>query len=127
MAFGLYSLASGRTGEAAGLLIWHSRRRLHDAIMAKIFYCGGSSGRMGTLRAVLPLPEFVHILSEQRPNYVGRSFPEMNESGAPCALVEVKADEESEKWRAGFYRLEKGPLDFEDSLRALGKAPSGSV
>jgi hypothetical protein len=82
---------------------------------------------MGTLRAVRPLDEFVHILSEGSPNYVGHSFPEMKESALPCALIEIKADEESEKWRAGFYRLENGPLDFEDSLRALGKAPDGSV
>jgi hypothetical protein len=106
---------------------WRRCRHLDGAIMAKIFYCGGSSGRMGTLRAVLPLVEFVHILSEESPTYVGHSFPEMKESALPCALIEVAGDEELEQWRAGFYRVEKRPLDFEVSLRALGKAPNGTV
>jgi hypothetical protein len=83
--------------------------------------------RMVTLRAVLPLVEFVHILSEDSPTYVGHSFPEMKENTLACALIEVKADEASEQWQAGFYRVEKRPLDFEVSLRALGEAPSGSV
>jgi hypothetical protein len=92
--------------------------------MAKIFYCGGSSGRMGTLHAVLPLADFARVLSEESPDYVGRLFPEIKESTLACTLIEVKADEESEHWRAGFYRVEKRPLDFEDFLWPLGQAPT---
>jgi hypothetical protein len=51
----------------------------------------------------------------------------MKENTLACALIELKADEASEQWQAGFYRVEKRPLDFEVSLRALGEAPSGSV
>jgi hypothetical protein len=34
--------------------------------MAKIFYCGGSSGRLGMLRAVIPVADLSGVLSQSR-------------------------------------------------------------
>jgi len=62
--------------------------------MAKIFYCGGSSGRMGTLRAVIPLADLSAVLCEEIPIYAGPSFPELEEDSAPRTVIELMLDEE---------------------------------
>lgn len=83
--------------------------------MAKIFYCGGLSGRLGMLRAVVPVADLHDVLSKDSSKYVGKSFPKMKEAGT---VIEVAPDERG-RWKAGFYRATKGPLEFEDHLRAL--------
>jgi len=87
--------------------------------MAKIFYCGGSSGRLGMLRAVIPVADLSDILSQENPKYVGKSFPKMKQIGPSCTVIEVVPDEQHGQWRVGFYRAAKGPLEFEDHLRAF--------
>lgn len=87
--------------------------------MAKIFYCGGLSGRLGMLRAVIPVADLSGVLSQESPRYVGKSFPKIKQTGASCTVIEVAPDEKDGQWRAGFYRAAKGPLEFEDHLRAF--------
>jgi len=95
--------------------------------VAKIFYCGGSSGRLGTLRAVVPLADLKRLMSEEALDYVGQSFPELKQNSSPCTVIEIMADEENGNSIAGFYLIEKTPLHFEDSLRPFRKAVSGSI
>jgi hypothetical protein len=95
--------------------------------MAKVFYCGGSSGRLGVLRAVIPLSDLKPLLSEENPNCVGQSFPAANQDSSAHIVLEIVFDEEDGNWKAGFYLIEKGPLHFEDSLRLFCKAASRSV
>ena len=83
--------------------------------MAKIFYCGGLTGRLGMLRAVVPVDDLHGVLSKDRSEYVGKKFPQMKEAGT---VIEVAADERG-LWKAGFYRATKGPLEFEEHLRAV--------
>jgi hypothetical protein len=87
--------------------------------MAKIFYCGGLSGRLGTLRAVIPVGDLSGVLSQESPKYVGKSFPKMKQTCPSCTVIEVVADEKHGQWRVGFYRAAKGPIEFEDHLRAF--------
>jgi hypothetical protein len=87
--------------------------------MAKIFYCGGLSGRMGTLRAVILLVDLFTVLREEIPIYAGPSFPELEEDSGPCIVIELMLDEETAEWKAGFYLLGKEPVHFEDGLRTL--------
>jgi hypothetical protein len=96
-------------------------------IVAKIFYCGGSFGRLGVLRAVMPLSELEPLMSDESVGYVGQSFPEENEKSCAQIVVEIVPDEEDESWRAGFYLIEKVPLDFEDSLQKLCKDAGRSI
>jgi hypothetical protein len=96
-------------------------------IVAKIFYCGGSFGRLGVLRAVMPLSELEPLMSEESLGYVGQFFPADNAKSAAQIVIEIVPDEEDESWNAGFYLIEKGPLHFEDSLRKLCKAASRSI
>src|SRR5215472_5662160 len=86
--------------------------------MAKIFYCGGSSGPLAMLRAVIPVADLSSILSEERPRYVGKSFPRMKQADSSCTVIEVVPDEEQEHWKAGFYQAAKGPLEFEGHLQS---------
>jgi hypothetical protein len=87
--------------------------------MAKIFYCGGSSGRLGMLRAVIPVADLSGVLSQENPRYVGKSFPKMKLTGRSSTVIEVEPEEMHGQWRVGFYRAAKQPLKFEDHLRAF--------
>lgn len=95
--------------------------------MCKIFYCGGSAGRLGMLRAVIPLADLAHTLSQADANYAGGAFPQMERESSSCTVIEVSREEEGGQWKAGFYRVEKSPLDFEDYLRALRKTTSEAI
>jgi hypothetical protein len=96
-------------------------------IVAKIFYCGGSFGRLGVLRAVMPFSELEPLMFDECLGYVGQFFPEEKEKSSAQIVIEMLPDEEDERWKAGFYLIEKAPLHFEDSLRKLGKAASRSI
>ncbi len=87
--------------------------------MAKIFYCGGLSGRLGMLRAVIPVADLSGVLSRESPKYVGKSFPKIKQTGPSCTVIEVVPDENQGQWRVGFYRTANGPLEFEGHLRAF--------
>ena len=87
--------------------------------MAKIFYCGGSSGPLGMLRAVIPVADLSSVLSRESPKYVGKSFPKMKQGDSSYTVIEVVPNEEQEHWKAGFYRAAKGPLEFESHLQSL--------
>jgi len=56
--------------------------------MAEIFYCGGSSGRLG------------------------ESFPELNPDCSAHTVIEIARQEEHGSWKAGFYLLEKAPASL---------------
>ena len=83
--------------------------------MAKVFYCGGLSGQLGMLRAIVPVDHLHNVLSKDGLKYLGKRFPRMKEAGT---VIEVAADERG-LWKSGFYRAAKGPLEFEDHLRAF--------
>ena|SRR5436190_21028174 len=87
--------------------------------MTKIFYCGGSSGRLGTLRAVIPLSDLCGVLCREISTYVGQSFPEPKQSTSGCTVIEIAPDEVEANWRPGFYLLEKSPIQFEPILRTV--------
>jgi hypothetical protein len=95
--------------------------------VAKIFYCGGSFGRLGVLRAVTPLSDLKPLMFDETLAYVGQSFPAENQKSPAQIVIEIVPDEEDESWNAGFYLIKKGPLHFEDSLRKLCKAASRSI
>ena len=87
--------------------------------MAKIFYCGGMVGRLGMLRAVIPVAALSDVLSQENPKYVGKSFPKIRQTGPSCTVIEVAPEEKNGQWRVGFYHTAKGALEFEDHLRAF--------
>lgn len=67
------------------------------------------------LRAVVPVDDLQNVLSKDSSKYMGKTFPKMKEAGT---VIEV-APEERGLWKVGFYRLTKGPLEFEEHLRAV--------
>jgi len=92
--------------------------------MAKIFYCGGLLGRLGMLRAVIPVENLAGILSTNNFSYAGRSFPGGKRAGPECTVIEVLPDEERAGWRIGFYVVSKVPIDFESNLVGWASLPS---
>jgi hypothetical protein len=92
----------------------------HDRpVVSKVFYCGGSAGSLGVLRAVTPLAALCELLSKETVKYVGDCFPESQGETSPCTVIEITPEEVQTRWRSGFYRVEKGPLEFEELLRSL--------
>jgi hypothetical protein len=71
--------------------------------MAKIFYCGGLSGHLGMLRAVIPVADLSGVLSQESPKYVGKSFPKIKQTGLSCTVIEVVPDEKHGQWRVGHH------------------------
>lgn len=84
--------------------------------MARIFYYGGMAGRVGTLRAVVPVVDLSGVLSETKSRFIGRSSPRMKREDTECTVIEVLPDEEHGRWKAGFYLIAQLPLEFEDQL-----------
>ncbi len=87
--------------------------------MAKIFYCGGSSGQLGILRAVIPASNLCVALSDGRAKYMGKSFPKMKQESPCITVIEIAREEKEARCKPGFYRAAKSPLDFEEHLREL--------
>ena len=79
------------------------------------------------LRAVIPLGDLAALLCEEIPIYAGPSFPERENDSPSCTVIEILPREQEGIWRTGFYLIEKGPLDFEVSLKTLRKAAGGSI
>ena len=67
------------------------------------------------LRAVVSVDDLHSVLSRDSSEYVGKTFPKMKEAGT---VIEVAPDERG-LWKAGFYCATKGPLEFEEHLRAI--------
>ena len=97
------------------------------AIVAKIFYCGGPSGRLGVLRAVMPFSDLKPLMSGESRDYVGSSFPELSHNTSAHTVIEIVQEEEDVTWKAGFYLFEKTPLHFEDCLQTFCKITNRSI
>ncbi len=82
---------------------------------------------MGMLRAVIPLGDLAALLHQEIPIYAGPSFPERGKDSPSCTVIEIMPSENEGSWRPGFYLIEKGALDFEDSLRTFRMTASGSI
>ena len=94
--------------------------------MAKIFYCGGLLGRLGMLRAVIPVDDLCGVLVTSNSKYVGRAFPFMRRAGPECIVIEVVPGEEHNGWRTGFYLVSQAPVDFESQLASWVPIPPGN-
>jgi hypothetical protein len=108
-----------------GLMVWSIYEVHVYVIVAKIFYCGGSFGRLGVLRAVMPFSEREPLMFDEFLGYVGQFFPEGQEKLSAQIVIEIAPDEEDESWKAGFYLIEKGPLHFEALSENSARLPVG--
>jgi len=97
------------------------------AIVAKIFYCGGPSGRLGVLRAAMPFSDLKPLMSGESRDYVGSSCPELSHNTSAHTVIEIVQEQENVTWKAGFYLFEKTPLHFEDCLQTFCKVTNGSI
>jgi len=87
--------------------------------MAKIYYVGGSASSTGILRCVLPGDQLSNLIRTQQFTFLGDAFPSNCKGDAPATIVEVAPDERPPSWAPGFYRAERPPLQFEETLRAV--------
>ena len=102
-------------------------------IMAKIFYCGGSSGKLGVLRAVMPFSDLKAIMSKETFDYVGQSFPGLKQDTSARTVIEILQAEEDASWRAGFYLTEiaettiRVPISGDVAKDLAGCCPVASI
>jgi hypothetical protein len=69
----------------------------------------------------MPFSDLKAVMSAETFDYVGESFPELNHNTFSRTVIEIIRIEEDASWKAGFYLIEKAPIQFEDSLRAFCK------
>ncbi len=93
--------------------------------MARIFYCGGTFGGMGTLRAIVSPSDLAEVL-ERGAEFVGCSFPDLRQETA-CTVIEILLGEQDANRRAGFYLLRSAPVDFEGRLRSYYEAQGRKI
>ena len=87
--------------------------------MAKVYYVGGSASSSGMLRCILPQTQLPSLFDTQQFVYLGAAFPSDCKGGPPATILEVAADERPDSRESGFYRAERPPLQFEETLREL--------
>ena len=87
--------------------------------MAKIYYVGGSASSSGMLRCIVPRKQLPGLMRTQQFVYIGADFPFDCRGGPPATILELAPDERPDSWRPGFYRAERPPLQFEETLRDL--------
>ena len=87
--------------------------------MIKVFYIGGASSSAGTLRAVLQEDRVTELAATQRFTYIGPAFPQYLRDAPATAIIEISAEDSSDRWEPGFYRAELPPMKFEHTLRSL--------
>jgi hypothetical protein len=87
--------------------------------MVKIFYVGGSASSSGMLRAVLAEGQIAGLAASQDFTYLGVAFPPQVAGAPPATIIEVSGDTAESSWKPGFYRAERPPLQFDETLRSL--------
>jgi hypothetical protein len=81
--------------------------------MAKIFYCGGSSGRLGMLRAVIPVVDLSGVLSSESPKVRGQILPQRRVRLSNYLLrTSIKDDVFARRQRLSFFDLKLGALQI---------------
>jgi hypothetical protein len=74
--------------------------------VAKIFYCGGSFGRLGVLRAVMPLSDLKPLMFDETLAYVGQSFPGSRTLSANSARLPADPFEARAAANAGAHNVD---------------------
>jgi len=87
--------------------------------MVKIFYVGGSASSSGMLRAVLGEGQIADLAASQDFTYLGVAFPPQVVGAPPATIIEVSGEARQTTWKPGFYRAERPPLQFDETLRSL--------
>jgi hypothetical protein len=97
--------------------------RLADyASMPNLYFCQPHAKNQGMLRAVLSLNECEQVVSKHHVQFFGETFPSFSEGPADArdfAVLRFAAEETSEKWKPGFYRVESDLNKLNDDLREL--------
>jgi len=83
--------------------------------MPKLYFCQPH----GTLRTVLSWKRSTELGSLKDCVYVGKQFPGDPDSKGSFAALKVDKGESMKKWKPGFYRLQTGLQELNESLRAL--------
>lgn len=88
--------------------------------MVKVFYVGGAGSTVGMLRAVLSEDwQATQLSQSQEFTYVGSNFPLSGKTDPPATIIEISGRLGTLSLENGFYRAERAPDQFEETLRAL--------
>jgi len=90
--------------------------------MPNLYFCQPHAKNQGMLRAVLSIHECERVVSEHPARYVGEQFPALgngNGSTDDFAVISFRAEEITNVWRAGYYRLDSDLTKINEAILAL--------
>ena len=92
--------------------------------MPNLYFCQPHAKNQGMLRAVLSINECERVTNEHPARYVGDQFPAVgngNGSANDFAVISFRAEEITNKWRAGYYRLDSDLGKINEAILALSR------
>jgi hypothetical protein len=90
--------------------------------MPNLYFCQPHAKNQGILRAVLSINECERVISAHPATYVGDQFPSLgngNGSANDFAVISFRAEETTNGFRPGYYRLDSDLGKINEAILAL--------
>ena len=92
--------------------------------MPNLYFCQPHAKNQGMLRAVLSISECERVISEHPATYVGDQFPSLGNGNSPAgdfAVISFRAEETTNAFRSGYYRLDSDLSKINEAILALSR------
>jgi len=92
--------------------------------MPNLYFCQPHAKNQGMLRAVLSISECERVVSEHPATYVGDQFPSLGNGNGPAsdfAVISFRAEETTNAFRSGYYRLDSDLSKINEAILALSR------
>jgi len=92
--------------------------------MPNLYFCQPHAKNQGMLRAVLSINECERVVREHPATYIGEQFPALgngNGSANDFAVISFGAEETTNAWRPGYYRLDSDLTKINEAILALSR------
>jgi hypothetical protein len=88
--------------------------------MPNLYFCESGNQSRGMLRAVLSWEDCDRVVNYGSAIHLGDEFPSGSISGScrsTVAILYVRPEEATEKWGAGFYRIDTDVMEIDEALQ----------
>jgi hypothetical protein len=90
--------------------------------MPNLYFCESENQSRGMLRAVLSWEDCNRVVNYGSAIHLGDEFPRGSINGScrsTVAILYVRSEEASEKWGAGFYRIDTDVMEIDEALQMV--------
>jgi hypothetical protein len=94
--------------------------------MPNVYFCDSQNQSCGMLRAVLSWEDCNRVVNYGSAIHLGDEFPSGSINGScrpTVAILFVRPEEASEKWGAGFYRIDTDVIEIDEALKMATASP----